>query len=749
MKYKIKRKRTVALMWLLTYAVLLIIPFLGDAYILLSVNSTVKKETESKYTYFLKSFGTNIDSALKDCNSIFSMVNENDAVKQMAAVDEVSSEVLYDLAKLGGDVGRIMGQSKFEEGFVYFPKIDAIVNSYGYRDAKDYFDSDKYPSFDYAEYKQLLKRPYSGAVNTSAKDENGNDIPAFLFTSVKENGYEVEYVIGVLADVKSFFGGEFDLSNGDAVVLKQRGDIYLSTDDRIAPAQLSIIKTAKPYEEKKIDINGQSVGVSYVKSEISNYRYVYIDRTDVYGTVNSMLLAAGLVSVICLMVMGLILYKLYNWNNLSLKEIMQGLNDESDVMLEENEFEFIKRRIEMNKQRSATMEDEISNNKEILREAFLVELMRGSVSDSAYITEQSERFGIEFKWNYFCITVISVQDMGILRDMSLKNTFYMIKNIMDDMCKNEEYCCAEYGDKLYYVFNFKKPDGVIDHLRDLLTESGEVTKMATEIVFSSVTSDVGEGVESLPHLYENAVSGMNLSEFYGMEEHVFKEDIEAMGAKTNADYFADMENELIVCIKNADQAGFERLLDKMFVKEININHRWVVMGRAYSVLNTIYKTAAATDAERAKEAFEMLNSFREYDNIGSIKKFAKEYGAYVIKMFDESDKEKSELYNKAIEYINLHYAEADLNVNKVSEALGVTSIYMAYVIKQNSGMRLSEYISKLRIERAKQLLRDKPELKVEQVAEQSGFLQNRTFYNSFKKYTGCTPNQYKTLNKEN
>ena len=118
-----------------------------------------------------------------------------------------------------------------------------------------------------------------------------------------------------------------------------------------------------------------------------------------------------------------------------------------------------------------------------------------------------------------------------------------------------------------------------------------------------------------------------------------------------------------------------------------------------------------------------------------------------MKILDSSSEEKSELYQKAVEYINNHYTEPDLNVNKVGEELGVTSIYLAYVVKQNSGMKLSEYIAKLRIETAKELLESDHDMKIEQVAEESGFWQNRTFYNTFKKYTGLTPTQYRNLNK--
>ena len=154
-------------------------------------------------------------------------------------------------------------------------------------------------------------------------------------------------------------------------------------------------------------------------------------------------------------------------------------------------------------------------------------------------------------------------------------------------------------------------------------------------------------------------------------------------------------------------------------------------------------------AGNTEESFDMLNSFKDSDNIEKIKGFIKTYGIHAMELFDSEKEEKSEIYEKAISYINEHYTESDLNVARVSENIGVTAIYLAYIVKQNSGVKLSEYIAKLRIDKAKNLLDNAPEMKVEDVAKMSGFWQNRTFYYTFKKYTGLTPTQYRILKNNN
>ena len=51
-----------------------------------------------------------------------------------------------------------------------------------------------------------------------------------------------------------------------------------------------------------------------------------------------------------------------------------------------------------------------------------------------------------------------------------------------------------------------------------------------------------------------------------------------------------------------------------------------------------------------------------------------------------------------------------------------------------------------RVDRAKKLLLDQPEMKIEQVGEYTGFSVNRTFLRTFKKYEGISPSVYREQN---
>jgi len=72
----------------------------------------------------------------------------------------------------------------------------------------------------------------------------------------------------------------------------------------------------------------------------------------------------------------------------------------------------------------------------------------------------------------------------------------------------------------------------------------------------------------------------------------------------------------------------------------------------------------------------------------------------------------------------------------------MTPTYFSYIFKKETGENVSTYLNQVRIEKAKELLRDET-VKTYEVAYQVGFNDPNYFYVLFKKYTGCTPGEYR------
>lgn len=90
-----------------------------------------------------------------------------------------------------------------------------------------------------------------------------------------------------------------------------------------------------------------------------------------------------------------------------------------------------------------------------------------------------------------------------------------------------------------------------------------------------------------------------------------------------------------------------------------------------------------------------------------------------------------------------HNISEDLSLVRLADEFHFNPSYLSRLFKQERGVNLSEYIDELRIRKAKELLR-KDELKVAEVGWLIGYEMPQSFTRFFKKWTGLTPQEYRT-----
>lgn len=103
---------------------------------------------------------------------------------------------------------------------------------------------------------------------------------------------------------------------------------------------------------------------------------------------------------------------------------------------------------------------------------------------------------------------------------------------------------------------------------------------------------------------------------------------------------------------------------------------------------------------------------------------------------------KNHLVQAAFQYMQQHFNE-QLTLTTVANQIYVNSTYLSRVIKEETGMGFTDLLTKLRIEAAKKKLKD-PTYKINEIAKQVGYVNPRYFTHAFKKYTGCTPYNYRS-----
>lgn len=98
-------------------------------------------------------------------------------------------------------------------------------------------------------------------------------------------------------------------------------------------------------------------------------------------------------------------------------------------------------------------------------------------------------------------------------------------------------------------------------------------------------------------------------------------------------------------------------------------------------------------------------------------------------------------------YVEEHYGDRALSLESVADEMGLNSSYLSRVFKRERGENFSEYLIRVRLARAQELLRT-TELKTYAVAAEVGFGDAHYFSQVFKKKCGVTPAEYRQNTKK-
>lgn len=101
----------------------------------------------------------------------------------------------------------------------------------------------------------------------------------------------------------------------------------------------------------------------------------------------------------------------------------------------------------------------------------------------------------------------------------------------------------------------------------------------------------------------------------------------------------------------------------------------------------------------------------------------------------------SYLESRAIDYIGDHYQQ-NISLSDVAEALQISSYYLSRIFHQKTGVTFTDYLTHLRIEKAKEMLINEA-ISIKEISLSTGFNSQIYFSKVFRKATGMTPNEYR------
>ena len=248
-----------------------------------------------------------------------------------------------------------------------------------------------------------------------------------------------------------------------------------------------------------------------------------------------------------------------------------------------------------------------------------------------------------------------------------------------------------------------------------------------------------DGCECLPEILGQLEQQME-EKFYHPEKHIFsceEEELKMAAVEVQDSQLMQMISEDI-SRKDTEQLWkhFECLKEKyssntqfsaMYIKFVFSN-----------VIQELFQENQFADEHRLEQEIDRLYSC---GNIMDILKVTedniREYEKFLERSMSESRNEVAAVKN----YIYQHYGE-DLNLEMLAEKVYLSSGYLSFIFKKETGMNLNRFIKVFRMEKAGEFLRD-TNMKVAQISEKVGFANVSYFCRSFREYYGCSPESYR------
>ena len=116
--------------------------------------------------------------------------------------------------------------------------------------------------------------------------------------------------------------------------------------------------------------------------------------------------------------------------------------------------------------------------------------------------------------------------------------------------------------------------------------------------------------------------------------------------------------------------------------------------------------------------------------------------AGILNHRDAKINDEEEVYVKRIKTIVADNIDKQISLASIADSLSMNASYCSTLFKQATGENLFTYITRVRMEKAMQLLKE-THLKVYEIAELCGYSESKYFISVFKKQTGMTPNEYR------
>lgn len=402
------------------------------------------------------------------------------------------------------------------------------------------------------------------------------------------------------------------------------------------------------------------------------------------------------------------------------------------------------------------LKSKVNANLAFIKNKYLTDLIStDSENDILQIIKNLELIGIKFNYIYYSVVTISISNLLDLYS-SISSEDILQKKY--EICDIAEETLSSVGTAI--AFNNLKDENqivvIVNHdnilnnnlIFNLPKLSSNIINSINKFLNLSVSIGIGESYDNI-----NLVHASYLESYTSVMQRIVLGDkrvihIADIPDSNRITYFLSDENKLLLisCMKEGSYKKSLEIIDNVFnqikTKEIS-----------YLNIKVLYVDLILLFTKTVKEAggtFEKIFPFdilsesfiSKHSSLYSIHTWiqncVKSICNYILDLKKSSGKKVIEEILGLID----NYYYTDLSLNDLAAKYYINLSYLSQLFKTETGENFIDYLTKVRIEKAKELLKS-TELKTYKISELVGYSNSRYFSDVFQKNVGVTPTTFR------
>lgn len=387
-----------------------------------------------------------------------------------------------------------------------------------------------------------------------------------------------------------------------------------------------------------------------------------------------------------------------------------------------------------------------TKNESLIISRALSRLVKGTQEVMTSLNELDE-FGISVEGAAYRVVAVDIDvysdlyetDDELKKESALMS--FVVENISAEIMGNHGAGLAyrDSDNRVCLLFYTNKPKEFVTEAKKICIEIKEAVYDTMKLSISMGIGEIVGSLEELSKSYDSATELLKLRYTKGA------------GVLFDSEQVFTSENPMELEQDFKDIASALRSMDEAVLWD-TVNHieEWLRTGfirrnKAVAYLHQVLRIITET-VQETDETFQMKgNDISRITDARSLEKamdLIREYAANgmqaVVKAGQSSGARQSVM---AIDYLKENYGNPNLSLNHICEYLNISTSRFSSIFKEETGKTFTEMLTAIRMERAKQLLRQ-TSLRNYEIAEKVGFSDPHYFSIAFKKMTGKTPKEY-------